>query len=164
MANGQIDSLAPVVARPSRASYVAALEAAGARPDETQEAWRILSASDLYESEEYRVQLIKGGHDHLSGALSTFTLVVSRKDDAPVSDWRDIQEIKNRMVGREVDAVEIFPATSRSFDYRNRTVLFCYVGGTEPGSAAPRLPFGARQRVVANQSILPHCQQRPLAA
>lgn len=163
MPNGQIDDLLPMVARPTRASYVSRLEAAGASQEETQEAWRIFAASDLYETAEYLVQLIKAGHDHLSGALSTFTLVISRKDETPVSDWRDVQEIKNRMVGRDVDAVEIFPAASRGYDYRNRTVLFCYVGGSEPGNTPPRLPFGARQRIVTNQSILPHCQQRALA-
>lgn len=164
MSNAHLDDLVPVVARSPRACYVAGLVAAGATQDEAEAAWRIFAASDLYETSEYLVQLIKSGHDHLSGSLATFTLVVSRKDNAPVSDWRDLQEIKNRMVGREVDAVELFPAASRIYDHRNRTVLFCYVGSGGAADAAPRLPFGARQRVVANQSFLPHCQQRALVA
>lgn len=163
MANGQIESLSPLVARPSRAGYIDALLAAGASEEKANEAWHILSGSDLYESKDYVIQLIKGGHDHLAGALATFTLVVSRKDGNPVDDWRDLQEIKNRMVGREVEAVELFPAVSRSTDFCNRTVLFCYVGGGGPTDVPPRLPFGAPQGFVANQSVVPHCQQRARA-
>lgn len=162
MKTGQIDSLLPVVARPSRSAYVEALVASGASEREADEAWQVFISSDLYESGKYIAQLIKGGHDFLSGPLTTFTLVVSRKDGAPIDDWRDLQEIKNRIVGRSVDAVEVFPAINRAFDYRNRTVLFCYVGGSGPNDPPPRLPFGARQRLVASQSIVPHCKQRAL--
>jgi hypothetical protein len=162
MANGIVSALEPVSVRSSRAEYVGELIASGASQGEAEDSWSVFRGSDMYESDEYVVQLIKGGVGNLSHALATYTLVISRRDGQAVRDWRDIQEIKNRMVGRETEAVELYPSKARSFDFRDRTVLFCYVGssGAERPDAAPHLPFGARERVVSIQSVLPHCKQR----
>jgi hypothetical protein len=68
-------------------------------------------------------------------------LSIKRLDRAPVHDWRDLQRLKNEIVGPEVEAVELYPAESRLVDTSNQYALFCFTNGL-------RLPFGYTQRLV----------------
>lgn len=43
-------------------------------------------------------------------------LGVSRRDGQRVRSWRDMQRIKNQMLGAECEAVELYPAESRLVD------------------------------------------------
>lgn len=57
-------------------------------------------------------------------------------------DWRDLQRIKNEILGPEVEAVELFPKESRLVDEADQTHLW----GFEHPKAA--LPFGYVDRLV----------------
>lgn len=65
-----------------------------------------------------------------------FHLSIKRIDKRPLRDWRDLQRIKNQLVGEEVEAVEIFPAESRLTDTANQYHLW---GVEDPEF---RFPFG----------------------
>lgn len=56
---------------------------------------------------------------------------VCRADGGSVFDWRDLQQIKNKVVGPEWEAVELFPAESRLKDPSNARYLW-----------ARKAPFG----------------------
>lgn len=81
-------------------------------------------------------------------------LLISRFDGGSVVDWRDMQQIKNIVLGDEWEGVEIFPAESRLKDPSNARFLWC---------CNRALPFGlpgGRAVCDAHEAVAP---QRPLA-
>lgn len=76
-------------------------------------------------------------------------LSVKTKDKQPRHDWRELQRIKNELVGEEVEAVELYPAESRVVDTSNQYHLFCF---PELQFERRRFPFGYRDRLVAEGS------------
>jgi hypothetical protein len=68
-------------------------------------------------------------------------LSIKRRDRDPVRRWRDLQRIKNEVVGPDVEACEIFPCEGRLVDTSNQYHLWCL----SPGA---RFPFGYRDRLV----------------
>ncbi len=62
-------------------------------------------------------------------------LSIRRRDRGTDLPWRDLQRLKAELVGSESDAVQMYPAASRTFDGANQYHLLC----TPPGV---RLPFG----------------------
>lgn len=161
MPNGRIEAFVPTKLSESREEFIASRIAAGMSVEDAQISWNHARSCEYYTSDLYLVQLDRDPHGTFGQqALKTYALVVSRHDDQPINDWRDLQEIKNCFAGREVEAVELFPGKERLFDHQNRTVLFCFIGLT--GSDKPRLPFGIERRSVSSEAFLPHCGQRPL--
>jgi hypothetical protein len=61
-------------------------------------------------------------------------LSIKRNDKNPMHDWREIQRIKNELLGKEEEAMELYPAESRLIDTANQYHLFCFLG--------MRAPFG----------------------
>lgn len=75
-------------------------------------------------------------------------LSIKRTDRKPCHDWRDLQEIKNQIVGRECEGVELYPAESRLVDSANQFHLWCV---KDPEY---RFPFGfTGARVVTDEPI-----------
>lgn len=69
-------------------------------------------------------------------------LSIKRHDREPLRDWRELQRIKNELVGRECEAVELFPAESRLVDTSNQFHLWCLTNKRD------RFPFGYQARAV----------------
>jgi hypothetical protein len=70
-------------------------------------------------------------------------------------DWRDLQRIKNELVGPEFDAVEIYPKESHLVDSANQYHLWVFLDS--------ELPFGFREpRLVCDESH-DKSRQRPWA-
>lgn len=69
-------------------------------------------------------------------------LSVKRRDKNVIHDWRDLQEIKNQLVGPEHEGVELYPAESRKVDTSNQYHLFVFA---DPDK---RYPFGYWDREV----------------
>ena len=72
-------------------------------------------------------------------------LSIKRNDRQVIHDWRELQRIKNLIVGEEVEAVEIYPAESRVHDTANQYHLWCFAPGYQ-------LPFGYADRFVADET------------
>ncbi|MDF1565369.1 MAG: hypothetical protein P1V51_20190 [Deltaproteobacteria bacterium] len=81
-------------------------------------------------------------------------LSIKRRDKHPIHDWRDLQEIKNRIVGPEFEAVELYPAESRLVDVANQYHLFVL---KEQGLT---FPFGFKSRLVSDTPLTSASQQR----
>jgi hypothetical protein len=81
-------------------------------------------------------------------------LSIRRNDRAPIWCWRDLQAIKNEMVGRECEAIQIFPAESRLVDSSNQFHLYVF---TDPDV---RIPFGYSERSVTESNAF-HAVQEP---
>jgi hypothetical protein len=74
-------------------------------------------------------------------------LSIKRIDKETIHDWRELQEIKNLLVGPEAEAVELYPAESRLVDSANQYHLWCI-------EAPNKFPFGFHGvRLVSNGNI-----------
>lgn len=62
-------------------------------------------------------------------------LSIKRLDKGVVHDWRELQRVKNEIVGPEREALEIYPAESRRVDSANQYHLWVLPEGV-------RVPFG----------------------
>lgn len=71
-------------------------------------------------------------------------LSIKRLDKLPIHDWRDLQRIKNEILGPEEEAVELYPAERRLVDSANQYHLFCFIG--------KEAPFGYTTRLVGEGS------------
>lgn len=74
-------------------------------------------------------------------------LDISRHDSQAISRWRDLQEIKNELVGPECEGIQLFPADSRLVDTAHQYHLWVI---EDPSY---RFPFGYHQRVVLSEPI-----------
>ena len=106
------------------------------------------ACSDVYINDVYQVyKYVEGPVIHLS---------IKRRDRKEIRDWRDVQDIKNQMLGEEVEAVELYPAESRRLDVANQYHIYSF----GPGH---RFPFGFTDaRAVSDDLTLGKSQQRPL--
>ena len=75
-------------------------------------------------------------------------LDVRRRDNGDCKNWRELQRIKNEIVGPEHEAVELFPAESRLVDTANQYHLWVHV------SPDYRFPFGFAERCVLSRPVV----------
>lgn len=83
-------------------------------------------------------------------------LSIRRLDRAPVHDWRELQQIKNLIVGTDHEAVELYPAESRCVDTANQFHLWCIA------TAGVAFPFGFATGIKSTEPI-GKSVQRPFA-
>lgn len=104
----------------------------------------------MYQNSLYTVIITpKGSIIHLS---------IRRNDREAVHDWRDLQRIKNELIGPEHEGFELYPAESRLIDTANQFHLFVFA------DPAFRLPVGWNERLVADSAGDPaktKARQRP---
>jgi hypothetical protein len=77
-------------------------------------------------------------------------LSIRRNDREAIHDWRDLQRIKNELVGPETEAVEIYPAESRMVDTSNQYHLWCFTNFQFPFGYTERLVLDNTQAFVSN--------------
>jgi hypothetical protein len=80
-------------------------------------------------------------------------LSIRNQANTPIKDWRDLQRIKNELVGEDHEAVELYPAESRLVDTANQYHLWCLA------SPKARFPFGYLEREVTDRQTA-HSKQR----
>lgn len=86
-------------------------------------------------------------------------LSIKRRDRESIHDWRDLQAIKNALVGEEHEGFELYPAESRLVDTANKFHLWVFA------DPKVRLPVGFRTREVmdAPAAAAQGAKQRPLS-
>lgn len=73
---------------------------------------------------QVHVKIVGEGTADDGSAFKMVHLSIRRLDRRPVRDWRDLQRIKNQLLGPECEAVELFPAESRLVDEANQYHLW----------------------------------------
>jgi hypothetical protein len=68
--------------------------------------------------------------DGEGGVIEMVHLSIKRNDQQTIHDWRDMQRIKNELVGPECEGVELYPAESRCVDTANQYHLWCVKSDT----------------------------------
>lgn len=74
-------------------------------------------------------------------------LDISRHDTRAILNWRDLQQIKNQLVGPECEGIQLFPAESRLVDTAHQYHLWVMA------DPSYRFPFGYDQRLVFAQPM-----------
>jgi hypothetical protein len=105
--------------------------------------------NDRYQVNTERVVAPFGDH-----AGDVLWLSIRRRDRATIHDWRELQEIKNRIVGPENEGFEIYPAESRLVDTANQFHLWVFV------DRRVRLPVGFTSRMVGGPEAAHACGAR----
>ncbi len=102
------------------------------------------SQNEVWKNDRYQVHVrhLKGDAD----AIPMVQLSIRRVDRQPIHDWRDLQRIKNQIVGPECEAVELYPAESRLVDSANQYFLYVVL---DPSF---RFPFGYQERLVSDET------------
>lgn len=118
-----------------------------------QQSIQRMEAEEYWRNDKYQVSIFEQAVP--DGFPAMLHLSIKRHDRSPVFSWRDIQSIKNELVGPEHEAVQLFPAESRLVDGANQYHLFAF---REPGV---RFPFGFPNRVVGDEP-LGKARNRPL--
>ena len=90
---------------------------------------------DVYSNELYTATLRRYTEGWMIGGGEWAQIGIFCQDGEPRHDWRDMQRIKNDLVGEEWEAVELFPAESRLMDPSNYYLLYC----------APKIPLGVHE-------------------
>ena|SRR5437870_1228732 len=114
----------------------------------------------IFQNDTYQV-IVRSFVSEAFEGLPMVHLSIRRLDREAIHDWRDLQEIKNQLVGPECEAIELYPAESRLVDTSNQYHLWCW---TNP---EVRVPIGWDDRLVSGESELldnldiPNTKQRP---
>lgn len=108
---------------------------------EARKEYRLLKRDEVYLNDTYQVNIkrikwIDGIDDKL------VHISIKRIDKQPIHDWRDLQDIKNQLLGKECEAIELYPAESRKVDTANQYHLWGINDSTY------RFPVGYSERHV----------------
>ncbi len=132
-----------------------------AHPDVADQAaadWMIrrVETAEHWTNHAYHCMAIRPEEDEAPDELRLTWLSIKRHDRKPIRDWRDLQRIKNDVVGEDCEAVELFPASSRLVDSANQYHLWALPLGE-------RWPLGFQTRFVTD-TVTPEMNigQRPL--
>jgi len=89
--------------------------------DEARKIYREQLSSEYYQNDKYLVA-VRTADDitHLS---------IRRLDRGHAKDWREFQQIKNELLGEEVEAIELYPMQSRVVDAANQFHLWALPKG-----------------------------------
>lgn len=115
------------------------------RPDAEQQVKR-MREERVYRNDTYQVAV--------SDAGDLWHLSIKRIDRECIHDWRDLQEIKNEIVGPYHEGMELYPSESRLVDMANQYHLWVFK------DSAVRVPFGFGVRMVT-ESPGGEAKQRP---
>ena len=126
-----------------------ALIAKGASKREAKNVVARLKRARVLRSDTYQAVVLD--HDGVT------ELSIRRLDREPMHDWRELQAIKNAVLGPEREACELYPAESRLVDTANQYWLWAL----PPGQA---FPFGFAERRVSDEEQAARfgARQRPL--
>jgi hypothetical protein len=102
-------------------------------------------AKEYWNNDKYQVAIFEAETGEEFPAM--WHLSFKRHDRAPIFNWRDVQMLKNQIIGPENEAVQLFPAESRLVDGANQYHLFVL---KDP---EVRFPFGFWERVVTDEPL-----------
>lgn len=86
---------------------------------------------EVWKNDIYEVKVFRGKqadwiihNDEIKGTMDY--LSIKRIDKKSIHDWRDFQNIKNELVSKDREAIEIYPKEDRLVDTANQYHLFIF--------------------------------------
>jgi hypothetical protein len=101
---------------------------------------------EIWLNDVYRIKINRHFGVNAFGEGLWSIIQISARDGSARHDWRDMQAIKNQMVGEEWEALEIFPAESRLIDPSNCYLLYCFQK-IPIGMFQPRCVLGSKEAI-----------------
>lgn len=149
---------AETVINASRSEFRKSIIAAGGTRKEADKMYRDAKHQETYVNSLYVVQINRDCNHGWGGTVpgGMFELTLRRQDRGPLMDWRDIQQIKNQLVGDECEMVQLFPAEERLRDSANQYWFYGF------NNKEVRFPFGMFGRVVNDGNDFGNSKQRKL--
>lgn len=105
-----------------------------------------LGSEEIWKNDKYQVAVHRNDGVR-PGWQKVIHLSIKRLDKEPIRDWREMQEIKNELVGPENEGVELYPAESRLVDLANQFHLWVLA------DSKIWFPFGFDSRHVDDQEL-----------
>jgi hypothetical protein len=126
-----------------------------------EESYQYQKRSEKWENSKYKVTFDRQCdhvHPNWPEGLACWYISFSMKDGGHLIDWREIQEMKNQVVGEEHEAVMLFPKDSRCMDTANQFHLYII------GDKGQEFPVGWQcQKAVTDETDgKADCNQRKL--
>ncbi len=122
---------------------------------EAKKEYNRLLRDEIWVNDKYQVNIARG-EDAVPNlvfweeqGLSMIHLSIKRIDKKSIHDWRDLQLIKNELIGEEYFAVEVYPSEADLHDSVNQYHLWVF---TDLKGNAAWIPIGWIGRAVLNKS------------
>jgi hypothetical protein len=113
-----------------------------------------IPGAKYYENSRYHVSVLRMRLALFAGRPQwVYRLGVTNFDHSARHDWRDLQRIKNELVGEEAEGFELYPAESRLLDPSNYFILWVIPVGMG------RIPVGVNRRRVLEPDESPAPQR-----
>ena len=93
----------------------------------TETSW--LGSFRAWRNDVYYGQIYKYDRGAPFGGGPYILISITAKSEKALHDWRDYQQIKNDLAGKEWEAIELYPAESRLVDPSNCFFLWCFPPG-----------------------------------
>jgi hypothetical protein len=142
---------------PTARAMIPALDYEAAKAMLTHELRKMRETETVYVNDKYQVHMRHVSGEGVPGVPDIVHLSVRRLDRQPIHDWRDMQHIKNMLVGRENEGVELYPAEARKVDTANQFHIWVLA------DPKMRFPFGYDERLVLDSTGYGKAVNRPLA-
>lgn len=114
----------------------------GVTPDMAAQQVRRLRRQTIYMNDRYQVNVEVVNAPFGKGTGDMLWLSIKRRDREPIHDWRDLQQVKNMIVGEQHEGFEVYPAEARKVDTANQYHLWVFC------DPKVRLPVGFQGREV----------------
>jgi hypothetical protein len=145
---------------PSLEQFVADFVKVGGSREHAEYQWKKLGEDEVWVNDEYQVNIDRTPEHGFGPDTEIWHVSVKRRGRPPIHDWRDLQAIKNTLVGGQYDAVELYPKQERTIDGANQYHLWVFIRAD--GQDAPTLPLGWHVRSVVTNPKIKGAVQRPL--
>lgn len=100
-----------------------------------------LKKDEVWINDEYQVNIDKSVMA-FNDTMRVWHLSIKRLDKEPIHDWRDLQAIKNMLVGEEYEAIELYPSEKRVVDSANQYHLWAFIQHIHDENKVPQFPIG----------------------
>lgn len=125
----------------SREKYRREMQKLGVQRKRVDKVLRDLKKQEQFANEKYIVAVSRNIDNGFG--LEMIELSVKRRDKEPIFDWREMQQMKNEIVGPECEGIQLFPAESRLVDTANQYWMYCFA------DPKVRVPVGFNNRSVS---------------
>lgn len=116
---------------------------------------RDLKLDQIWANDTYQVAVRTAEMEPETKWPPMWHLSIKRLDREPIHDWRELQEIKNRLVGPEHEGIELYPSEKRKVDSANQYHMFVLKDSKQ------WFPFGFVTRYVTDDAFFSKAKQRP---
>jgi len=128
--------------------------------EEAEAAIEHFRTASIFMNDVYQVNVSKLREPFGAAMGDVIWLSIKRRDKEPIHDWRELQAIKNALIGPEHEGFELYPAESRLVDTANQYHLYVFM------DEKIRMPVGFRERMVhgPERAVGTGAKQRAFAA